>query len=75
MKCSGNSLEICGASAANNVYDLKGFDYQYLGCYRDDVINRDLVGIAYFDPKNNSLQKCFNFCSKNNFRYAAVQYG
>ncbi len=48
----------------------------YIGCYNDPAFNytRDLYESTYTDA-NLTIDKCVEFCFKNNFLYAGVQSG
>ncbi|XP_069125008.1 xylosyltransferase 1-like [Argopecten irradians] len=45
----------------------------YLGCYSDNMQNRDLRFIKEF-PEDNSPTKCTNFCLLLGYAYAGLQY-
>lgn len=79
--CMGDPQERCGCELRQKVYQLdvvqtnqkKYFgDYHYKGCYVDDLNKRDLSGSAKMFPSMD-LDKCFDFCNINGFKYAGLQ--
>jgi len=45
------------------------------GCYTDNVAARTLTSAGYTDTTNMTVENCVNFCNKQNYIYAGVEYG
>ncbi|XP_025094417.1 xylosyltransferase 1-like isoform X3 [Pomacea canaliculata] len=46
---------------------------KYLGCYKDNLSDRDLEG-SYVETDENSPDMCVNYCLRAGFSYAGLQY-
>ena len=64
------SRERCGKHLRNAVYRVESFNATYLGCYRDNIKNRDLqkfIGASY------KPMSCMKACLE--YTYFGLQYG
>ena len=66
----------CGGAYYNSIYKTVMVQAKYLGCYKDDLKNRD------FDPHGQvalkgkeSVKACSLFCRGSGSQYLALQYG
>ncbi|XP_045214811.2 xylosyltransferase 2-like [Mercenaria mercenaria] len=47
---------------------------KYFGCFKDNQKDRDVPNFSEQFPKDNSPEKCTNFCLTGSYMYAGVQY-
>jgi len=48
----------------------------YLGCFKDDLKNRDLPLTTFVTPKQGlTIDNCIDFCKSNNHSVAGLQNG
>ncbi|XP_074649121.1 uncharacterized protein LOC141904433 [Tubulanus polymorphus] len=60
----------CGGVNRNSIYELLP---DYLGCFIDDIDNRDLSVKYATTSKSMNLRKCLEFCQSSGYSYAGLQ--
>ncbi|XP_039290436.1 WSC domain-containing protein ARB_07867 [Nilaparvata lugens] len=79
LECTGDKNEKCGGHWKLSVYSTSIPDIpalgRYIGCYIDNGDKRVFNGIKKDFPSRNNPQLCVNFCLRNNYQYAGLQYG
>lgn len=90
MACPGNPSQTCGAGDFLNVYhtgnltafkapasqstDLPG-QWQYMGCYSDNVNDNRALFWQSILTANNSATTCLGLCQEYGFMAAGMEYG